>query len=86
MLTEAAKDAPAAPKPDRWPLGPFLAIIIGLALAVALNFGYTTWAISYHARQACAELQILANAPGAVTPYDKTVKTEYEALYALRCG
>ena len=82
MLSE---DTPEAPKPDRWPLVPFLAIVFGLALAVMLSFGYTTWAINSHSRQACAELRILATAPGAVTPYDKTVKKEYEALYALRC-
>ena len=83
MLTETA--GAAEPKPDRWPLVPFMAIVFGLAFAVLLSFGYTTWAINSHSRQACAELQILATAPGAVTPYDKTVQKEYEALYALRC-
>ena len=71
---------------DRWQLGPFLLIIGGLAFAVLLSLGYTTWAISYHSRQSCSELRILATAPGAVTPYDMTVKKEYEGLYALRCG
>jgi hypothetical protein len=73
-------------KGDRWPAGPFMAIVCGLALAVALSVGYTTWAIGYHARQACAELRIIATAPGAETPYDRTVKREYGALYKLRCG
>ena len=86
MLTGAAADAPAAPKPDRWPLGPFLAIIFGLAAAVLLSIGYATWAIDYHAHQACAEIRIIATAGGAATPYDQTVKKEYEALYALRCS
>jgi hypothetical protein len=73
-------------KSERWPLGPFLAIIGGLAFAVLLSFGYTTWAIGYHSHQACAELRILATAGGAVTSYDKAVKKEYEGLYELRCG
>ena len=75
-----------ARRAERWPLGPFLAIICGLAFAVLLSLGYTTWAINYHSRQACAELQILATAGGAVTAYDKTVKREYEGLYKLRCA
>jgi hypothetical protein len=70
---------------DRWPLGPFLLIVGGLALAVVLSLGYTTWAISYHSRQSCTELRILAYASGAQTAYDKTVKKEYEGLYTLRC-
>jgi hypothetical protein len=85
MLTRTRGEA-AEPKPDRWPLGPFAAIIGGLALAVLLSFGYTSWAINSHSRQACAELQILAAAPGAITSYDRTVKKEYEGLYALRCS
>lgn len=70
---------------ERWPLGPFLAIVVGLILAVAFSFGYTTWAIGSHSRQACTELHILATAPGAVTAYDAAVKKEYASLYALRC-
>ena len=72
-------------KAERWPLVPFLAIICGLAFAVLLSFGYTTWAIGSHAHQACAELRILATAPGAETSYDETVKKEYQGLYTLRC-
>lgn len=83
MLDAITTEAP--PRPDRWPLVPFLAIVCGLALAVLLSFGYTTWAIDYHARQACSELRILSTAPGAVTTYDRAVRKEYEDLYALRC-
>ena len=70
---------------EKWPLGPFLAIIGGLVLTVLLSFGYMTWAIGSHAHQACAELRILATASGAETSYDKAVKKEYEGLYTLRC-
>jgi hypothetical protein len=72
-------------KADRWPLIPFLAIIFGLAVAVLLNIGYTTWAISYHAHQSCSEVRIIATAGGAITPYDRTIKKEYQGLYRLRC-
>ena len=71
--------------PDRWPLGPFLAIVGGLILALVLSIGYTTWAISNHARQSCAETGIIAGAGGAATPYDKTLKKEFGELYELRC-
>ena len=87
MLGEHAPEVPPGvpPHAERWPLVPFLAIVCGLVFAVVLSFGYTTWAIGAHAHQACTELQILASASGAVTPYDQTVKKEYAALYALRC-
>jgi predicted negative regulator of RcsB-dependent stress response len=67
-------------------LGPWLAMVFGLILAVLFCFGYTAWAINEHSHQACTELQILATAPGAVTPYDMTVKAQYQHLYTLRCG
>ena len=75
----------ATPKRDRWPLGPFLLIVFGLAFAVALNMGFTYWAIGTHSRRACTELQIIATSGGTKTPYDKTIKREYERLYVLRC-
>jgi hypothetical protein len=74
------------PVNPRWPLGPFLAIIIGLSFAVALNVGYTTYMIGYHARQACTELRVLADSKGAVTTYDKHARSAYRDLYKLRCG
>ena len=71
---------------EQWPLGPFLAIIGGLAFAVLLSFGYTTWAIGYHSHQSCTELRILGEAGGATTAYDRTVQEEFHGLYELRCG
>lgn len=65
--------------------GPMLLVTFALAIALALNVAYTTWAIAQHSRQACAQLQILAAAPGAVTTYDRSIKAAYERLYALRC-
>ena len=81
-----ATDDASPRKPDRWPLVPFLVIIGGLILAGLLSTGYTHWAIGAHSRQACSELQIIATAPGAGTPFDRTIEREYRALYELRCG
>jgi hypothetical protein len=66
--------------------GPMILMTIALIVALALNVAYTTWAIGQHTREACAQLQILARAPGAVTAYDRSVRTAYERLYLLRCG
>jgi len=65
--------------------GPVLLMIAGLLAAVVFSFGYTSWAIGYHGRQACAELRILATAPGADTRYDKAVREQFGHLYELRC-
>ncbi len=56
-----------------------------IAVAIALNAGFTLWAITYHSQQACTELHILATTKGAVTPYDQGVRTAYRHLYQLRC-
>lgn len=69
----------------RPPAGPGLIMAAGLVLIVVFTFLYTSWAIDQHSRQACAELSVLATAPGAVTAYDKSIKAEYARLYALRC-
>jgi hypothetical protein len=66
--------------------GPIILMTVALITALILNLAYTTWAIGEHTRQACAELQILATAPRAVTAYDRSVKAAYGRLYALRCG
>ena len=64
----------------------FIVMIVGLALALALNAGFTWWALGYHSRQACTELSILASTGGATTSYDQAVRAAYERLYGLRCG
>jgi hypothetical protein len=66
-----------------WPA--LLAVIAGLILIVGFSSLYTNWALHQHDRQACAELRILAVAPGAATRYDQTIKREYQGLYQLRC-
>ena len=70
----------------RRPGGSFRLTIAAFILALALNAGYTTYAIYSHSRQACSELRILATTRGAVTPYDQAVHRAYGRLYALRCG
>lgn len=71
--------------PARQMRGPLMLIAFSVALAIALNAGFTFWAIGYHSQQACAELHILATTKGAVTPYDRGIRHAYERLYALRC-
>ena len=71
--------------PARRLRGPLMLIAFSLALAIALNAGFTLWAIGYHSQQACAELHILATTKGAITPYDQGVRSAYQRLYALRC-
>jgi hypothetical protein len=56
-----------------------------IVVALALNVGFTFWAIGYHSGQACTELHILATTKGAITPYDRGVRSAYRRLYALRC-
>jgi hypothetical protein len=66
--------------------GPILLIVASVVAAIALNFGFTAWAIGYHSKQACSELHILATMKGAITAYDQGIRHAYERLYALRCG
>jgi hypothetical protein len=70
----------------RWPLGPFLVVIIGLLIIAVLNFSYTNWALASHSHQACAQLRIMATTKGATTSYDRAVRAAYQRLYRLRCG
>jgi hypothetical protein len=65
--------------------GPLLLMVAGIICGLILSFGYTTWAIGYHSRQACAELRIMATAKGATGSYETAVRREYQHLYALRC-
>lgn len=65
--------------------GPLALAVTGLVLALALNAGFTYWAIGYHSRQGCAELQILATTKGASTAYDRAIHRAYQRLYDLRC-
>ena len=65
-----------------WPL---LIFTLSIATAVALSVGYTTWAIGYHSRQVCAPEQIMAASTGAITPYDKAVRSAFQRIYDLRC-
>jgi hypothetical protein len=71
--------------PARQFRGPLMLIAFSVTLAIALNAGFTLWAIGYHSQQACAELHILATTKGAITPYDKGVRSAYARLYVLRC-
>ena len=66
--------------------GPLMLTVFSIALAIALNTGFTWWAIGYHSQQACTELQILATTRGAATQYDKAIHRAYQRLYTLRCG
>ena len=65
--------------------GPLMLIAFSIAFSIALNAGFTYFAISYHSQQACSELHILATTKGAITPYDQGVRSAYQRLYALRC-
>jgi hypothetical protein len=66
--------------------GPLILLAVSIALAIALNAGFTYWAIGWHSRQSCAELQILALTRGARTPYEQKITRAYGRLYQLRCG
>jgi hypothetical protein len=72
--------------PSRWPIASFLSIIASLVLAILLSFGYTNRSIDSHSRQACAELQVIATSGGAMTTYDKAIKSAYQKLYKIRCS
>ena len=71
--------------PARRMRGPIMLIAFSIAFALALNVGFTYWAIGYHSQQACTELHILATTKGAITPYDRGIRRAYGHLYALRC-
>ncbi len=72
--------------PARQIRGPLMLVSFSIVLAIALNAGFTFWAIGYHSQQACSELHILATTKGAATQYDRAIHRAYERLYALRCG
>ncbi len=66
--------------------GPLMLMAFSIALALALNAGFTLWAIGYHSQQACSELHVLATTRGAATQYDQAIHRAYQRLYTLRCG
>jgi hypothetical protein len=66
--------------------GPLVLVVVSLALALALNAGFTYWAIGYHSHQGCSELQILAQTKGASTTYDRAIHRAYGRLFRLRCS
>jgi hypothetical protein len=77
--------APPRTRPTQiWP--GLLVLAAGLMLLSLFTAGYTSWAIGQHSREACAELRILATAPGAVTEFDKAVQVQYQRLSRLRCA
>ena len=71
--------------PPRQFRGPLMLIAFSMALAIALNAGFTLWAIGYHSQQGCTELHILATTKGASTPYDQAIRSAYQRLFTLRC-
>jgi hypothetical protein len=71
--------------PARRIRGPLMLMTFSIVIALALNVGFTLWAVGYHSGQACSELHILANTKGAITPYDQGIRRAYRHLYALRC-
>ena len=71
--------------PARRIRGPLMLIAFSIAFSIALNAGFTYWAIAYHSQQACTELHILATTKGAATQYDQAVRSAYQRLYVLRC-
>jgi len=64
---------------------PLTLALTGLAIALAGAFAITNWEITQHARQACEAYHALATSKGAASPYDQTVRREFQQLYKLRC-
>ena len=80
------KSCVGCPFAPRTPLVSFKVMLAGFVACVILCAGYSTYAIEFHAHQACTELRILAKTGGAATRYDLAVSRAYGRLYSLRCG